>query len=148
MQNPTTAALFFLRRPGLCRERPVSSRVVRTLRQALPTLPVPLRHPDPDIQIYLGAVFATVYERGKFFRRVEYQAPPALPQPPLLLAEKRLILGRVKYSRDESALFLRARWCADEGKGRVPGSGFSGSQAGSACGTLYPAPNRTSAPFS
>ncbi|HVA50872.1 MAG TPA: DUF4058 family protein [Pirellulales bacterium] len=46
-----------------------------TLRQPLPTLPVPLRHPDPDLQIDLGAVFATVYERGKFFRRVEYQAP-------------------------------------------------------------------------
>lgn len=46
-----------------------------TLRQPLPTLPVPLRHADPDIQIDLGAVFDTVYERGKFFRRITYQRP-------------------------------------------------------------------------
>ncbi|MGH7137129.1 MAG: DUF4058 family protein, partial [Pirellulales bacterium] len=45
------------------------------LRQPLPTLPVPLRQPDPDLQIDLGTVFATVYERAKFFRRVDYQAP-------------------------------------------------------------------------
>ncbi|MGH8273783.1 MAG: DUF4058 family protein [Gammaproteobacteria bacterium] len=46
-----------------------------TLRQALPTLPVPLRRPDADLQIDLGAVFATVYQRAKFFRRVDYQGP-------------------------------------------------------------------------
>jgi hypothetical protein len=51
-----------------------------TLRQALPTLPVPLRHPDPDVQVNLGAVFATAYERGKFFRRIKYQGP----MPPFL----------------------------------------------------------------
>lgn len=46
-----------------------------TLRQALPTLPVPLRPPDADLQIDLGAVFATVYGRAKFFRRVDYRGP-------------------------------------------------------------------------
>lgn len=45
------------------------------LREVLPTLPVPLRDPDPDICIDLSAVFATAYERAKFFRRVDYQAP-------------------------------------------------------------------------
>ncbi|HEX7377719.1 MAG TPA: DUF4058 family protein [Pirellulales bacterium] len=44
-----------------------------TLRQPLPTLPVPLRQPDGDLQIDLGAVFATVYGRAKFFRRVDYR---------------------------------------------------------------------------
>ena len=50
-----------------------------TLREPLPTLPVPLRDPDPDIFVDLSAVFATAYERAKFFRRVDYQGPlPAL----------------------------------------------------------------------
>jgi hypothetical protein len=49
-----------------------------TLRQRLPTLPVPLRDPDPDILIDLGAVFATAYERGRFGRRLPYRtSPPA-----------------------------------------------------------------------
>jgi hypothetical protein len=46
-----------------------------TLRDPLPTLPVPLRAPDPEIFVDLGAVFATAYERARFFRRINYQAP-------------------------------------------------------------------------
>ena len=49
-----------------------------TLRQPLPTLPVPLRAPDADLHIDLAVVFATAYERGRFFRRLNYQgAVPA-----------------------------------------------------------------------
>jgi hypothetical protein len=44
-----------------------------TLRQPLPTLPVPLRHPDPDILVNLQAVIDTAYERGRFFRRIPYR---------------------------------------------------------------------------
>jgi hypothetical protein len=46
-----------------------------TVRQPLPTLPVPLRSPDADLHIDLAAVFATAYERGRFFRRLNYQGP-------------------------------------------------------------------------
>jgi hypothetical protein len=46
-----------------------------TLKQPLPKLPVPLRDPDPDILIDLGAVFTTAYERGRFRRRINYLAP-------------------------------------------------------------------------
>jgi hypothetical protein len=50
-----------------------------TLRQPLPTLPVPLRAPDADLHFDLAAVFTTAYERGRFFRRLPYQGPtPAL----------------------------------------------------------------------
>jgi hypothetical protein len=45
-----------------------------TLREPLPTLPVPLRDPDPDVFVDLSAVFDTAYERARFFRRVDYQA--------------------------------------------------------------------------
>jgi Protein of unknown function (DUF4058) len=53
------------------------------LRQRLPTLPVPLRAPDADIHIDLAAVFTTAYERGRFFRRINYQGPA-----PAFLREK------------------------------------------------------------
>jgi hypothetical protein len=43
------------------------------IHQPLPILPVPLRDPDPDIQIDLSAVFVTAYERGRFFQRLAYQ---------------------------------------------------------------------------
>jgi hypothetical protein len=46
-----------------------------TLWEPLPTLPVPLRAPDPDIFVDLGAVFATAYTRARFFRRINYQGP-------------------------------------------------------------------------
>lgn len=49
------------------------------LRQPLPTLPVPLRDPDPDLMIDLAAVFTTAYDRGRFGRRLNYQKPPQLP---------------------------------------------------------------------
>jgi Protein of unknown function (DUF4058) len=44
------------------------------LPQALPTLPIPLRAPDPDVFIDLQAVFATVYERARYGREVDYSA--------------------------------------------------------------------------
>lgn len=43
------------------------------LRQPLPTLPVPLRAPDVDIQVDLVRVFQTAFERGRFRRRINYR---------------------------------------------------------------------------
>jgi hypothetical protein len=56
-------------------KRPDCQVYAWTLKQPLPQLPVPLRAPDADILIDLGAVFATAYERGRFGRRIRYQAP-------------------------------------------------------------------------
>lgn len=50
-----------------------------TLRHALPTLPIPLRSPDPEIAFDVGAVFARTYERGRYARSIDYQAPPPIP---------------------------------------------------------------------
>ncbi len=47
-----------------------------TVRQALPPIPIPLLHPDPDAWIDLGAVFRTTYERGRYGRSIDYTAPP------------------------------------------------------------------------
>lgn len=43
----------------------------------LPTLPIPLRDPDPDILVSLADVFRTAYERGRFGRRIDYTSPLA-----------------------------------------------------------------------
>jgi hypothetical protein len=45
------------------------------LPHPLPTLPVPLRAPDPDLPIDLGAVFTIAYDRGRFQRRIDYRGP-------------------------------------------------------------------------
>jgi hypothetical protein len=56
-------------------QRPDCQVFFWTLKQPLPQLPVPLRAPDPDIFIDLGAVFRTAYERGRFQKRINYQLP-------------------------------------------------------------------------
>jgi hypothetical protein len=52
-----------------------------TVRDRLPTLPVPLKSPDADVTIDLQAVFATTYERGRYRRSLRYQAAPHVPLP-------------------------------------------------------------------
>jgi hypothetical protein len=66
--------------------RPDCDVYARTLRQPLPTLPIPLRAPDPDLFIDLAAVFATTYERGRYARSVDYTTPVTLPLPADVLA--------------------------------------------------------------
>jgi len=45
------------------------------LRDPLPTIPVPLQAPDPDIGLEIAAVFAGAYERGRYSRRLRYGEP-------------------------------------------------------------------------
>lgn len=47
-----------------------------TLRDPLPTLPIPLRAPDPDVRVDLAAVFRTAYERGRYAQSIRYDEPP------------------------------------------------------------------------
>ncbi len=60
-------------------DRSVADAYAWTLRQALPVLPVPLRKPDPDIQIDLQAVFQVAFERGQFVKALLYNQPPWAP---------------------------------------------------------------------
>jgi hypothetical protein len=46
-----------------------------SVRQPLPTIPVPLRPPDPDVLLDLAPIFATAYERGRYDRVIDYTAP-------------------------------------------------------------------------
>ncbi len=52
-----------------------------TLRQSLPTIPLPLKAPDPDLPLDLGAVFTTTYDRGRYTRSLSYSAPPVVHLP-------------------------------------------------------------------
>lgn len=52
-------------------------------QDALPTIPIPLREPDPDVALDLGAVLQTIYDEAAYELSIDYaQAPP----PPVLSA--------------------------------------------------------------
>lgn len=53
-----------------------------TVRQPLPTLPVPLKAPDPDLSLDLQAVFDVTYERGRYARSVNYRDALTVPLSP------------------------------------------------------------------
>ena len=59
--------------------RPLADVYSWSIRDCLPTIPVPLLSPDPDVLLDLAAVFATVYERGRYERSIDYQVPLPLP---------------------------------------------------------------------
>jgi hypothetical protein len=66
----------------------------------LPVLPVPLREPDPDVPLDLGAVVASVYERGNYAAQIDYNQPPP---PPLSAEESAWVAARLREWREESA---------------------------------------------
>jgi len=57
------------------------------LADTLPVLPTPLREPDPDAPLDLGACVATLYEDGRYDLLIDYRRPP--PPPALSEAETR-----------------------------------------------------------
>jgi hypothetical protein len=49
-----------------------------SLHQPLPTVPVPLRHPDPDVALPLTQILHQVYRNARYDLQVNYRnAPPA-----------------------------------------------------------------------
>lgn len=50
------------------------------VRQRLPTLPIPLLQPDPDVPLDLGAALNLAYERARYDLRIDYRSPC---EPPL-----------------------------------------------------------------
>ncbi|NJN66612.1 MAG: DUF4058 family protein [Chloroflexaceae bacterium] len=51
------------------------------LRERLPVVAVPLRAPDADVPLELGAVLVAVYEEAAYDLSINYQQPP--PPPPI-----------------------------------------------------------------
>jgi hypothetical protein len=50
-----------------------------TIRDPLPSIPIPLKEPDADISLDLAAVFARVYQGARYERSINYTAPLDLP---------------------------------------------------------------------
>jgi hypothetical protein len=50
-----------------------------TIRDPLPSIPIPLKVPDPDVMLDRASIFATVYERARLGRSIDYAAPLELP---------------------------------------------------------------------
>jgi hypothetical protein len=50
------------------------------LPDRLPLLPVPLRDPDPDVVLDLGAVLPAVYEEAAYELSIDYTQPPPPPE--------------------------------------------------------------------
>ncbi|MBI3760721.1 MAG: DUF4058 family protein [Chloroflexi bacterium] len=64
----------------------------------LPVLPVPLREPDPDAALDLGAAVTAVYMRGAYAVRIDYRKPP----PPPALSPEQIVWvdARLQESRE------------------------------------------------
>jgi hypothetical protein len=67
------------------------------LKDKLPVLPVPLLEPDPDVALDLGAVVASVYERGGYDTVIDYRQAP--PPPAFLDAEFRWLDEHLRSTR-------------------------------------------------
>jgi len=68
-----------------------------TVRQELPSLPVPLAAPDPDVYVDFRAAFVAAFERGDYGALIEYRQPPLAP-----LAEADRQWAAVQARRRES----------------------------------------------
>jgi hypothetical protein len=60
---------------------PVADVYAWTIRHTLPTIPVPLRPPDPDVQLMLAELVTRVYDLGRYAGTLHYDRllPVTLP---------------------------------------------------------------------
>ncbi len=60
-------------------QRPECELYAWNLDRQLPSIPIPLRHPDSDILVNLAEVLATTYQRGRYDKIIDYHQPLTLP---------------------------------------------------------------------
>jgi len=70
------------------------------LAARLPVIPIPLLEPDPDVALDLGAIVASVYERGGYDARIDYRQP--VPPPALSAIEASWVEARLAPARNQS----------------------------------------------
>ncbi|NLX99522.1 MAG: DUF4058 family protein [Rhodopirellula sp.] len=76
--------------------RPRGEVYAWTLRDPLPTIPIPLRTEDPDVPLDLQAVFTTVYDRARYDLSLDYTKPL---RPPLHEADVPWLRERLEAFR-------------------------------------------------
>jgi hypothetical protein len=69
------------------------------LVQRLPPIPIPLKHPDPDVTLDLQETFATTYDRGSYAFKLDYRRDPVPPLPAALAKWADKLLKRKKPRR-------------------------------------------------
>ncbi len=74
--------------------RPVSEVWPVGLREPLPTVPIPLLPPDPDVPLQLQAAIEACFELVGYERLLDYTQPP--PPPPLSTDDLAWVRGRVE----------------------------------------------------
>jgi hypothetical protein len=62
--------------------RPDAEVYAWSLRDGLPTIPIPLTAPDPEVPLDLAPAFSMAYERGRYARILRYAEPIAFPLDP------------------------------------------------------------------
>jgi len=64
------------------------------LREALPSIKVPLRAPDADLSFELSEIVGTAYDRGRYGRKLSYAAAP--PSPTMSLKDAAWVAERLQ----------------------------------------------------
>ncbi|MEC4881388.1 MAG: DUF4058 family protein [Scytonema sp. PMC 1070.18] len=60
-----------------------------TLQDSLPTIPVPLREPDPDVPLNLAIALNEIYDEAAYDLSIDYHQPP--PPPPLSESDREFV---------------------------------------------------------
>jgi hypothetical protein len=60
-------------------------------------VPVPLKEPDPDLPLDLGAALDRVYDSASYDLRIDYSEPP--PPPPLSTDDAAWLSARIAEAR-------------------------------------------------
>ena len=74
-------------------ERPNSSVWPISVRQPLPTIPIPLLAPDPPVPLDMGQALRTAYARARYDLRVDYRKPPVPSLSPADAAWAEALMG-------------------------------------------------------
>ena len=82
-------------------ERPHCSVWPISVRQSLPTIPIPLLPPDPPVALALGQALHTAYQRARYDLRVNYRQPP---MPPLAAADAAWATALLRDDAQQAAI--------------------------------------------
>lgn len=79
LQEPVPPAPYYIVL-SRANERPQVAVYPLQFQDRLPVLPVPLREPDADVALDLGAAVAAVYKRGGYATLIDYRRAPPPPK--------------------------------------------------------------------